>query len=88
MRKCIITQYWKSINSIKNKIDIEIRGYLSKYGVISCLFNYNNTIINTIKLNHCDAIQLDIIGDLSIELSDLDVETQISLLEYLMERFP
>jgi hypothetical protein len=88
MRKCIITQYWRSINSIKNKIDVEIRGYLSKYGVIDCLFNYNNSIINTIKLNHCDAIQLDIIGDLSIELSDLDVETQISLLEYLMKRFP
>ena len=87
MRKCIITQYWKSINSIKNKIDTEIRGLITKHTIINCCFNYNNSIIKTIKLNHCDAIQLDIIGDLSIELSDLDVETQISLLEYLMKIF-
>ena len=86
MRTCVIAQYWRSINNIKSKIDAEIRSLITKYGIINCCFNYNNSIIKTIKLNHCDAIQLDVIGDLSIELSDLDVETQLKLLEYLMKR--
>ena len=86
MRTCVIAQYWKSINNIKSKIDSEIRYFINKYTIIDCCFNYNNSIIKTIKLNHCDAIQLDVIGDLSIELSDLDVETQLKLLEYLMKR--